>query len=279
MFYEKKGYLHERYKIFHLSDNEFLQYDFHYHDFHKIMLFIQGNVTYHIEGRAYPLESGDIVIVHSGDIHKPVLNDCSTYERVIIYLSDEYLNSLCTDTCNIKSFIEYCRQKNSNVLRHASLTEAKGFSNITGRIIESLNSTDFGAEILTEALLSEFLIFLNRLCLAGSENLFGLNISNSNILAVIEYINKNLAEDLNIDLISKEFFMDRYYLMHLFKKETGFTINNYITYKRLSLFNELAKTGLRITEACFECGFKSYSAFSRAYKKYYNVSPSQLKPS
>lgn len=277
MFYEKKGYLHERYKIFHLADNEFLQYDFHYHDFHKIMLFIQGNVTYHIEGKAYPLESGDIIIVHSGDIHKPVLNDSSTYERVIIYLSDEYLNSLCTDTCNVKNFIEYCKQKNSNVLRHAFSTEAGDLSNITGRLIENLTTHDFGAELLTEALLTELLIFLNRLCLTCSENLFGLNVSNSNILSVIEYINKNLAEDLNIDLISKEFFMDRYYLMHLFKKETGFTINNYITYKRLSLFNELIKTGLQITEACFECGFKSYSAFSRAYKKYYNASPSQLK--
>lgn len=276
MFYEKKGYLHESYKIFHLADNESLQYDFHYHDFHKIMLFLHGNVTYHIEGKAYPLEPGDIVIVHSGDIHKPVLNDNSTYERVIIYLSDEYLDSLCTDTCNIKNFIEYSKQKNANVLRHAS-SDGDSISLVTNRLIASLNSKDFGAELLTKALLTELLVLLNRLCLTSDEKLFGMNISNTNILSVIEYINKNLSEDLSIELISKEFFMDRYYLMHLFKKETGFTINNYITYKRLSHFNELTKKGLRITEACFECGFKSYSTFSRAYKKYYNVAPSQIK--
>ena len=148
--------------------------------------------------------------------------------------------------------------------------------NITKRLIKSLKSQDFGSEILTKAILTELLVSLNRLCLTSDDKLFGMNISNGNILAVIEYINKNLSEDLNIDLISKEFFMDRYYLMHLFKKETGFTINNYITYKRLSRFNELTKTGLQITEACFECGFKSYSTFSRAYKKYYNTSPSRL---
>lgn len=276
MFYEKKGYLNEDFKIFYLSDNDFLQYDFHYHDFHKIMLFLQGNVTYHIEGKAYPLEPGDTVIVHSGDIHKPVLNDNSTYERVIIYLSDEYLRSLSTDTCDIKNFIEYSKQKNANVLRQSVSLHSDNLNSITNRLIKNLKSQDFGAEILTKAILTELLVALNRLCLTSDDKLFGINISNSNILSVIEYINKNLSEDLNIDLISKEFFMDRYYLMHLFKKETGFTINNYITYKRLSHFNELTKTGLQITEACFECGFKSYSTFSRAYKKYYNTSPSRV---
>jgi len=276
VFYEKKGYLNEDFKIFYLSDNDFLQYDFHYHDFHKIMLFLQGNVTYHIEGKAYPLEPGDTVIVHSGDIHKPVLNDNSTYERVIIYLSDEYLNSLSTDTCNIKSFIEYSKQKNANVLRQSVPSHSDNLNSITNRLIKNLKSQDFGAEILTKTILTELLVALNRLCLTSDDKLFGINISNSNILTVIEYINKNLSEELNIDLISKEFFMDRYYLMHLFKKETGFTINNYITYKRLSRFNELTKTGLQITEACFECGFKSYSTFSRAYKKYYNTSPSRV---
>ncbi|MBE5948046.1 MAG: AraC family transcriptional regulator [Lachnospiraceae bacterium] len=277
MFYEKKGYLNEDFKIFYLSDNDFLQYDFHYHDFHKIMLFLQGNVTYHIEGKAYPLEPGDTVIVHSGDIHKPVLNDNSTYERVIIYLSDEYLDSLCTENCNIKNFIEYSKSKNANVLRQSVSMHSDNLKNITGRLIKNLKSQDFGAEILTKAILTELLVALNRLCLTNDDDkLFGINISNSNILSVIEYINKNLSEDLNIDLISKEFFMDRYYLMHLFKKETGFTINNYITYKRLSHFNGLTKTGLQITEACFECGFKSYSTFSRAYKKYYNTSPSRV---
>lgn len=162
------------------------------------------------------------------------------------------------------------------MLRQSVSSHSDNLNSITNRLIKNLKSQDFGAEILTKAILTELLVALNRLCLTSDDKLFGINISNSNILAVIEYINRNLSEELNIDLISKEFFMDRYYLMHLFKKETGFTINNYITYKRLSRFNELTKTGLQITEACFECGFKSYSTFSRAYKKYYNTSPSRL---
>lgn len=34
--YEKTGYLHDDFKIFHLKDTSMRPIDFHYHDFHKI---------------------------------------------------------------------------------------------------------------------------------------------------------------------------------------------------------------------------------------------------
>ena len=50
--YEKTGYLHHDFKIFHLTDHEMSAYDFHYHDFHKLLFFLSGNVTYCIEGKS-----------------------------------------------------------------------------------------------------------------------------------------------------------------------------------------------------------------------------------
>ena len=37
--YEKTGYLHDDFKIFHLKDTSMRPIDFHYHDFHKILIF------------------------------------------------------------------------------------------------------------------------------------------------------------------------------------------------------------------------------------------------
>ena len=56
--YEKTGYLHHDFKIFHLTDHEMSAYDFHYHDFHKLLFFLSGNVTYCIEGKSYQLTPG-----------------------------------------------------------------------------------------------------------------------------------------------------------------------------------------------------------------------------
>ena len=46
----KTGYLNSDFKFFHLKDNTRKDFPFHYHDFNKILLFLQGDVTYTIEG-------------------------------------------------------------------------------------------------------------------------------------------------------------------------------------------------------------------------------------
>lgn len=46
----KKGYLHRDFKIFHLKNRESIDFQFHYHDFNKIVIFISGDTTYLIEG-------------------------------------------------------------------------------------------------------------------------------------------------------------------------------------------------------------------------------------
>jgi hypothetical protein len=44
--HHKRGYLNKDFEFFHLKDNKAMQFEFHYHDFNKIIIFISGNVTY-----------------------------------------------------------------------------------------------------------------------------------------------------------------------------------------------------------------------------------------
>ena len=77
--YEKTGYLHDDFKIFHLKDTSMRPIDFHYHDFHKILIFRKGNISYNVEGRTYDLIPGDIVFVPAGTVHRPVLHSSEIY--------------------------------------------------------------------------------------------------------------------------------------------------------------------------------------------------------
>jgi AraC-like DNA-binding protein len=61
--------------------------------------------------------------------------------------------------------------------------------------------------------------------------------------------------------------------MQFFKEETGYTIGNYVTEKRLLLAKNLVQNGCQVTEACFQSGFKNYSTFLKAFKKEYNTIP------
>ena len=42
---EKSGYLDEDFRLFHLRDQAQKNYSFHYHDFHKIIIFLAGKVS------------------------------------------------------------------------------------------------------------------------------------------------------------------------------------------------------------------------------------------
>lgn len=65
---------------------------------------------------------------------------------------------------------------------------------------------------------------------------------NSKILPVLDYIAEHLAEDISIDQLASCFYMSRYYLMHLFKQETGYSVASYISTKRLLRARALIRT-------------------------------------
>ena len=91
--YKKVGYLTTSFKMFHLKDTSRREFHYHYHDFHKILILLGGDVTYCIEGRTYQLAPGDIVLVNAGEVHKPEIHSDLPYERIILYVSRIFLRS------------------------------------------------------------------------------------------------------------------------------------------------------------------------------------------
>ena len=80
--YKQTGYLNGNFKVFHLADQEKKDIDFHYHDFHKILIFLKGNISYCIEGRNYELTPNDIVFI-SGRGNREIL--CDSEERITLF--------------------------------------------------------------------------------------------------------------------------------------------------------------------------------------------------
>ena len=61
--YEKRGYLNEPFRLFHLADDRHEEIAYHYHSFHKIIMLLAGRAGYAIEGERYTLQPGDYVLV------------------------------------------------------------------------------------------------------------------------------------------------------------------------------------------------------------------------
>ena len=68
--YEKRGYLREDFRLFHLTSCMTEAVGWHYHAFHKLCVYLGGDaIRYGIEGRSYALEPGDLIItMGAGDV-------------------------------------------------------------------------------------------------------------------------------------------------------------------------------------------------------------------
>lgn len=270
--YEKTGYLNSNFKIFHLIDKGMTPIDFHFHDFHKILLLMKGNVSYCVEGRTYDLKPDDIVFVPAGEVHRPILHDASTYERIIIYISKDYLNTYRTKEYDLANCLIEAHQKQSHVLRVPAFGTTK-LGQIVRELEHSLDSNEYANALYHNLLFLEFMIQLNRVAIRNGVEYLTNSSSNKKMIDVIDYLNEHLTDDLSIDFLAETFYLSRYHLMHAFKEETGYTIGNYLSTKRLLLARDRIRQGEPITNVCYECGFRNYSTFSRAYKKNFGCSP------
>lgn len=274
--YQKRGYLTDEFRLFHLTDKEPPEFAFHYHDFDKIIVFLSGNVTYMIEGRSYELAPFDIVLVSHNEIHRPFIVGTAPYERIVIYLSPRFLASYPTDDGDLGSCFKAAREHGSHVLRMHVPGRPAFFSTIR-RLEHATREAGYAKPLYCRVLFLEFLIQLNRALGSRDLGYQDTGFADLRILAVLEYINQNLSEALGIDALAARFHFSRYHLMRLFKQETGSTIARYITSKRLLAAKELLAADIPITEICYRCGFQNYSTFSRAYKAEFHESPRQTR--
>ena len=273
--YNKRGYLNSDFKMFHLTDQISTEFEFHYHEFHKITIFISGNVQYFIEGKTYSLEPYDIVLVNRNDIHRVQVDPSVPYERIIVYISPGFMEAYRTDHYDLSYCFEKAKKEHSNVLRIHALEKSSLFK-VTNRLERSFSDTEYAGDLYRQILFLEFMIHLNRAALKNRAEFLDTNLYNPKIVNLIQYINQQLTDSLTMDDLSARVYLSKYYMMRLFKAETGYTIGNYITYRRLLLARSLILKGVPITQACLSSGFQDYSTFSRAYKAEFQEPPRSL---
>lgn len=274
----KVGYLNDNFKIFHIRDKKDIKFEYHHHDFSKIVILIDGDLTYYIEGKAYILKSWDILFVNKNEIHKPVVNPDKYYERIVIWLNPDFMAKYAQGNNDLLKCFEVAIKNNYNLLR-LNMKSIEIIKNLIQDIQNCNNSNEFGSEILKESLFVQLMVLMNRLFLNSDKNRDIEDIQyDKTIEGVLNYINSNLENDLSIDTIASEFFISKYYLMRKFKNQIGSSIHNYVVQKRLILARSLISEGLSMSSVCSRCGFNDYSSFVRAFKKVYGVSPSNYNP-
>lgn len=281
--YQKKGYLVSDFRVFRLKDANMKEIPFHYHDFHKIILFLGGKADYVIEGKTYSLEPRDLIFVSAGEIHRPIFRPNAAgehvpYERIVIYIAPDFLARWQNESgrgVNLSECFQKARETAGVMHQPPGTTHDLLYH--MDKLEKTAHGDGFGNELYTEILFIEFMILVNRSLIEHELSALENASYDPKIQDVLTYIGGHLADDLSVETLASKAYMSKFYLMRKFKADTGYGLHQYVRSKRLLMARDLLKTDTPITQIAASVGFLDYSTFSRAFKSMFGCTPREYR--
>lgn len=96
--------------------------------------------------------------------------------------------------------------------------------------------------------------------------------------AVKEYLDKNYARDIHLSELADSFHFSKEYISKLFKEKYEIGIYEYVLKYRMTRAKELLlNENLQIQTISERLGYKDSNYFSKAFRTFYGLSPSEMK--
>lgn len=273
--FSREGYLKENYHYFHLRDTAGQERDFHFHEFDKVVVLLSGHVDYTVEDITYALKPWDVLLVKHHTIHKALIDKTEPYDRVIIYLDGKYFDRIMPNAGLMDCFEKADKDGRQRI------TPDDGQQERLAEALEdyeaAMRDEELGAEAIRDTQMVKLLVLINRIYASCTAPDRAEATRDPKIGAVLSYINENLGRELSVDELAEQAYLSRYHFMRLFKAQTGSTVHAYVRQKRLLYAARLIREGESAARAAAESGFSDYSAFHRAFRECFGISPGQLK--
>lgn len=244
----------------------------HIHNCYELYYFLSGDLTYYIEGQAHTLEAHDMIVTNTRELHRIMFHSDAVYERKYIHFKSDFISAYQTEEYNLLHYIENRKLGQHNKIA-AKDVKAAGIDQLWLDIENHHQNKNRESLLLTKTYFVQMLIALNKIYAKYDATSLDRYRYDEKTIQLLDYINHNLSERITLDGLEKAFFVNKYYLSHTFKRITGFTVIEYVTYKRIIWAIDMLMGGRPALEVSHATGFNDYSTFYKAFKKVTGVSP------
>lgn len=238
------------------------RFHIHTHEEYELYCFLRGKAKYFVEGTVYPLHPGDILLMKQAEAHTLLSLGDAPYERITVHFSAPALEG-----AHARPLLAFLNDRPLG--RHNRYPGGALKHGHWMHYLEMIcRSKDFAVQQMY------LTVLLSELRESG-ENLASGGETQYNIAEVITYINSHLEDDLSVDALCTRFHISPSHFNRRFRAMTGASPGQYVRTKRLHRAKQLLSEGENPTGIYERCGFSEYSAFFRAYKDTFGVSPKQ----
>lgn len=242
----------------------------HIHDVYEIYVVQSDGINFLVNDRIYELASGDVMLFTDTDLHKVSVPPKCRYERYVVTFAPHLLPEENRDA--LLACFAGGQIRRNHRLQFTPAEQQTFLALLQALEAEHRQQTlqDLGMQLA----LSRMLVFLNRICQNQSKPETPPNHTwDPRIRAVMEHIDKHYNQPLALEDLAELCFLNKYYLCRLFRRQTGFCMQDYIAYRRLSAATALLREGKSISETAQASGFHSDTFFITTFKKHFGITP------
>ena len=265
------------YEVRHTTNNEFPVVPSHTHNYYEIYMFLGGSIRLFVEDTMYDVKKGDIVIIPPYTIHQLFQGEDMSlpYIRMYMYISEPALRSF---QFNEHNPLHAFKLATTHKRYHFHIEDTKEYDAIKycmRQIYESNTSNHYGKELLNRSYILHLITLLDKNIIKALEPQ-GIMHVNPLVENVLSYLNSNYTEELTLDLLAEQFYINKSTLSKEFKEYTGQTIHNYLVMKRINMSKQEMANGASPSQVYLSTGFRDYSTFYRTFQKTEGISPKEF---
>lgn len=249
----------------------------HWHEQIELLYILKGNAEIQCNSNVFHVKPGDLVIINSNELHYgESLSDELSYYVIIIDIS--LLHSSSIDVIETKYITPITR---SMILFSNKVTMDQSLSDCIRNMIHEYENKETGYELAIKSNIYHLLVLLlrnqkSRILTVEEYNTRVKNLES--FKKVLKYIDEYFIEDITLTQLSKMMSVCNSHFCRAFKTLTGKTLSEYINRIRISKAEYLlANSGMNISEVAMNTGFNDINYFSRLFRKYKKVSPTEYR--
>lgn len=249
---------------------------YHCHDITELAFVMSGTGRYCIEGQIYDISEGDLLIFKPGVHHQ------AQYVPEAEVPATEFFVGFCDVHLPNREPNDVPLPGGGYILHTSGELRQRIF-----RICSSMEAESAvcwqGRYFMLKAYLMQLLLLILKEQSPLPQSMKGYSFDSVNKKYVVEqivnYFEDHYSEKISLDTIAENMYLSPFYISKIFKSETGDTPIRHLINIRLERARELLEKEreMSIQEVAAAVGYEDAYHFSKLFKKYYGMSPSQIR--
>lgn len=232
----------------------------HWHNELELIRVISGELAVYLNNTRYDLTAGGCLLVEGGCLKRAdptaCVYECLVFDAVML---DGHLGNI--SECE---FVNLIAPGDGVIIATVD------------RLFSSVSSAGEFYELEVRGLLYKLFYNLYTLGYVRKRGNAYLTKGVRTVVSILEWIENHITEPITLSRISEFSGVSEKYLCRIFKEHTSRTVMEYVNESRIEHACAVM-VSLSVTDAAFSSGFNDLSYFSKTFKKYKGVTPSEYK--